>query len=178
MGNPTISTAWKYAVINAILCLASSLICAYIFRENTLHLSGWFGKDSYSTYKFGTLSYVIIALGIGSFIAALYSGNTAADRIKATVIAIYEDKITGIAVGKNFDLVKMIFFWMGWDNAKLTHFDLALNQITSVDLMGDNAIAINTPGAQYMCFVSNNYEIQTVFNNKTRNKDSQQGGSI
>jgi hypothetical protein len=119
----------------------------------------------------------MLLFGIFVILSDLHLGQLLVKRVKTTEIRVYEDKIAGTAVGKDFDLAKMIYLGMGWANAKLTNFDLALNQITSVDIVED-AIVINASGAQYMCFVSNNSEIQTIVNNKIRNKDNQQGGSL
>jgi hypothetical protein len=159
--NSVISKTWKYAIAGAIFCVVFCLLFYICFS----HLSDLFAArgDKDAADFFDMFAKGMIPLGILCFLFDLYLGQLLSKRIKAIEIKVYEDKIAGVAVGKDFNIFKMIFMCMGWANAKLINFDLAINQIKSVDIMGDNAIVIN---AQYMCFVSNNSEIQTTINNQ------------
>ena len=177
MGNPSIGTAWKYAVTAAIINIVGFMLFAF-FSQSIVeqHSQIKIVRGSFITTGnaevanfFGTLYYVMIALGIGAFIYELWLGSFVSKRIQTTSVSVYEDKIKGVAVGRDFSIAKLIFFSMGWDKARLNNFDIALSQITSIDLAYDNAITINAPGASYKCFVSNGSEIQDVINNKIRN---------
>jgi hypothetical protein len=167
-GNPAISTAWKYAIINAVMNFAAGLFLMFILRDTKFNALGLISGKSTVTHHFGTASYVMLVLGIGLAISALYVGSIVAARIAKTEIDIYEDKVRGTAVDKVFSIANLIFMYMGWNKAKLIGFDLAINQITSVDLDGHSMI-INASGTSYKCFVSNGSEIQTFINNKIRN---------
>jgi hypothetical protein len=188
-GNSTISKVWKYAILGAIFCLVVGLLSSSFFQRlsdktSPVTKEDWYGRtyivsgDKDTSVYFSMAAKGMIFVGIFLLLEQLYLGQLLSKRIGTTEARVYEDKITGVAVGKDFDIAKMLYLGMGWANAKLTNFDIALNQITSVDLMGDNAIVVNAPGAQYMCFVPNNYEIQNVINNKIRNKENEKGGSL
>jgi len=171
MENSDVSTAKMHAIIDAILCFAVWLGLAFLLREQTLNYAGFLGRDSFTAYKFGSVSNAMIVVGIVNAIIVIYMGcAVVAGRIEATMINVYEDKIKGVAVDKDFSMIKLIYWWIGWDKARLTNFDLVFSQITSVDLSADNAIIINASGANYKCFVLNGTKIQDVINNKIRNK--------
>ncbi|MDR2583337.1 MAG: hypothetical protein LBC75_07650 [Fibromonadaceae bacterium] len=195
-GNPCISTAWKYAVIGAVACLVFCLGLAFFFQAigakyspqtsyssnnsyysnnvvNTIkrvnsYYSGMDDKAAFMANIFHIAFYVTIVVGIFCVIFDLYLGSLLSKKIEATNIGVYEDKVKGVAIDKDFSMAKLIFWWMGWNKARLTSFDLAFNQITSVDLGLDHTIVINASGANYKCFVSNNSEIQTAINDKIR----------
>jgi hypothetical protein len=96
-------------------------------------------------------------------------GSSFVKKIKTTNISVYEDKVNGAAIDKDFSMAKLMFWGVGWGKAKLTYFDIAFNQITSVHIEDNNAIVINASGANYKCFVSNCFEILSAINNKIRN---------
>jgi|GEM_PF-4573337 len=173
-GNPSISTAWNYGKILAIINFLIWLAIAFGVRDSKLIRSGteyrgaWgIPTPTFSTvYEFSTISYVMIAVGIVGAIYMLYAGYIISRNIETSMVNVYEDKIEGMAVDKDFTIAKL-FFKGG--NEKTKRFNLALNQITSVDLEYDHAVMINASGANYKCFVSNGSEIQDIINNKIRN---------
>jgi len=180
-GNPSISTAWKYAVIGAVISFTSSLVFAFFFQylgdqsSPRYSSTAFFGRpimvsgNAELANYWHILFYVFVVIGIVCFIWELYLGSSISEKIKATNISVYEDNVKGVAIDKDFSISKLILMCMGWDKARLTNFDLAFNQITSVDLESDYAIIINASGTNYKCFVSNNSEIRTAINNKIRN---------
>jgi len=178
--NPSISTAGKYAVIEAILCL----VIFFAFAFYCQHQRDLVSPKDVNMYgmKVGSIGnaelakqlniayYSMIVLGISCVIWALWVRAFISNKIKVTEVRVYQDKVKGTAVSKDFSMSKLIFFAMGWNHAKLNSFDLTFNQITSVDnLPDDYSIIINASGAQYKCFVSNGSKIQEAINNKIRN---------
>jgi len=178
--NPSISTAGKYAVIEAILGLVIFLALAFYFQNQRDLVSPkdvqMYGMKIGSTgnaelaKQLNILYYSMIVLGISSVIWAIWVRTFISNKIKVTEVRVYQDRIKGTAVSRDFSMSKLIFFWMGWNHAKLNSFDLAFNQITSVDnLLDDHSIIINASGTQYKCFVSNGSKIQDTINSKIRN---------
>jgi len=187
MENPSISTAGKYSVIAIVLGLVVSLASAFYFKhlsdinspqtvyskaKNVYELKYSVpvqtGNAEMSNY-FGMAYYLMIAIGINCVIWGIWIRGFVSDKIKATEVIIYQDKVKGVAVSRDFSMTKLIFCYMGWAHAKLNSFDLAFNQITSVDnLLDDSSIVINASGAHYKCFVSDGSKIQDVINSKTR----------
>jgi hypothetical protein len=182
MGNPEASTALKYAVIDVVIGIACFIAAFYIqslgdeIRSSaTSNFSNPFSQLA-NTYRYAEISpyitigyYTMIITGISCIIWGVCLGNSCAKKIKTTNVNIYEDKVSGAAVDKDFSMTKLMFMGMGWGKAKLTYFDIAFNQITSVHIEDNNAIVINASGANYKCFVSNCFEILSAINNKIRN---------
>jgi len=169
--NSNTSTVWVYAVINAVIGVAGGLIMAFFFRdENIIYKTNSWGMKVADgvTNEFGVASYVMVALGIGLAISAICIGHVVTKRIQGTEVNVYEDNIEGVAVDKDFSIVNLVLLFMGWNKARLTNFNLAFNQITSVSLEGNHSIIINVSGANYRCFVSNGPAIQDVINQKIR----------
>jgi len=173
VGNYDISVTRMHTEIGAIICFVGWLGLAFLLREQTFNYADLHVPQSYiffsPAYKFGSVSYAMIIVGIVHAISTIYVGVVVVRRIKASMVNVYDDKVKGVAVNKDFSITKLIYWWIGWDKARLTNFDLAFNQITSVDLVTDNAIIINTSGANYKCFVLNGSKIQDFINNKIRN---------
>jgi len=192
-GNPSISKVRKYAVIDAVLSIVLCLIIAVFLRSainqeitelNAVKPTISVGFSSIANSRFesakkevaelkkakAAITYGLSAFGIGCVILVLYIMGFVSKRIESTWINVYEDKVNGAAVDRDFSIAKLMFYAMGWNKAKLTGFDLAINQITSIDLDGSDSIIINASGSNYKCFVSNGLEIQGIINNKIRNK--------
>ena len=178
-GNPCIRKTWTHAVIYAVLAIGVCLITAFYFEYLREQVSPrpigtgvlstiQTGNTELATY-FGYGYYGMLVLCIVLPIIVIIVGSTIAKRIKSTSINVYENKVSGLAVGKDFSVAKLVYLWWGWNHAKLTNFDLAINQITSVDIESDFAIIINSHGVNYKCFVSNNAEIRDCINDKIRN---------
>jgi hypothetical protein len=189
MGNSAVSTAWKYGIIEAIMGFACFIIAFYIQSigdETSGQIRSSVTSSYSSPFRHAQVAqanqaveeistyisigyYTMIIAGIFCIIWGICLGNNCAKKVKATNVNVYDDKVNGEAVDKDFSMAKLIFMCMGWDKSKLTNFDLAFNQITSVDVVDSNAIVINASRANYKCFVSNGLEIQSAINNKVRN---------
>jgi hypothetical protein len=184
-GNPAIYTVRKYAEIEAVAgfaCLIGAFYIKHIgdrYSNSIRSLMYWTPSQGDKTVLSQTLNdisinfsvafYTMIILGIFCIIWGICLWRYCTKRIKATNVNVYENKVSGVAVDKDFSIAKLIFLCMGWGKAKLANFDIAFNKITSVDIAGNNAIVINASGTNYKCFVSNGLEIQTAINDKIRN---------
>jgi len=195
VGNPNINTAKKYTAIGIIVilvgCIIGVLIGRFFLDQSIADLNNAISRRSSIAWTSqiiseqvsktqetittlekikAILAYGAVLTSIGGVIAILYVVGLVSKKIKSTHINVYDDKIKGVAVNKDFSITKLMFWGTGWDKAKLTGFDLAINQITTVDLDGSDSIIINASGTSYKCFVSNGSEIQGIINNKIRNK--------
>lgn len=159
--NPNIGVARGIGFVVAVTMLIIFIFLAFLFRETILSPRSILdGGGSLVTREFGTASYICIAVGIFGFIYGLYIGNAVAQLVAGTGIRIFANRVDGVAVDADVDIVSLIF--KGWGNTKHIMFDLSYNKITNVDITDDNAIIINASGIRYKCFVTNGAEIQRV----------------
>ena len=155
LGNPVVCGAWKHTAVVASVSVVCWLIFALYFHSQVGAYDSWY--------------YIPAALGTGMTVLVFFLGYLVAKRIKTTYVNVFEESVSGMAVDKDFTIAKTLYSWVGWNKKrfmKLTGFDLAINQITSVSLASDHAVVINASGTNYKCFVSNGSEILDTINKK------------
>jgi hypothetical protein len=159
LGNPLVWAAWKHTAVVAAVSVVCWLIFALYFHSQTgAYTSSWY--------------YIPAALGTGMTALVFCLGYLVSKRIKTTYVNVFEDRVSGMAADKDFTITKTLYLWVGWNKArfmKLTAFDFAIGEITSVSLASDHAVVINAAGASCKCFVSNGPEILDTLNKKIQN---------
>ena len=99
---------------------------------------------------------VSFAVGLIGAIISFVMGVVTARAVAATEIRVYENGIEGKGGGKGFI----------WGDPRLFSFQLAYNQITSVDV-ASTSVVIHAANAQYKCYVENGSKIQNaIFNQR------------
>ena len=161
--NSAIFLYWVAAIISAV---ASFAILAYYADDLGSQVTNAQGALFVDQTKLARAEQIVTILGGAAIVVpililvfgVIYHGS-----IVNTHIQVDENGIVGEGVGKGFI----------WGDPRLFGFRLAYNQITSVDVAGNNII-VHASGTQYKCYVVNPVEIQTIIVNLQQGRYTEQ----
>jgi len=158
---------WWIAVI--AVCVIGAIVCCVIANnvgiDDAWRLGGYTVKDATKNgmYYFG--------MGGAVFLLALapFEGNLMHSRISRTAIYVHEKGIKGSSVVPNFPL--SFFLYGSIASLQLADFELTYDLISSVDVVNENTLVINTRDAKHKVYAMNSREIRdTIMAQKTKVK--------
>jgi hypothetical protein len=148
-GHSAIATYW---ITFLILGIVFAII--FIFCANTIgytHSSRLIGFQIHSSVEKNGAYYIFMILAVSS-LYDIVLGYQIHMRVSKTAVHVYEDCIKGTSVSPNFP----------WLSMKLMDFHLNYDQISSVDVVDENTLAINAANVQHKIYAMNAREVRDV----------------
>ena len=159
-GNSAIS---YWAISNVIMAIVFGVLFCSVFPNyfRSLARGSFANRGALNMY-----TNMVFTVGVFFIVLHITFAVLMSKAVAKTEIGVYENGIAGTGVGKGFI----------WGDVRLLSFQLAYNQITSVELT-NTAVIIHAANAQYKCYVANGAEIQnTIFNQRNLPVSSSNNG--